>query len=125
MDISSALLDPELGCVSFTVERIRYTLSRGEITPHPSNISASGCIHPGPPEMVQLLPEEDKAREFIAIYTSTMLSKGENYGSTSFTAPDRIHYRDQTWRVVRVKKYHAFNYCQALAVLIDEGSGSS
>ncbi len=119
MDISSALFDPELGCVPFTVERIRYTLFRGETTPHPTNISAAGCIHPGPQEMVQLLPEEDKAREFIAIYTSTMLSKGENFGSASFTAPDRIYYRNQIWRVVRVKKYHAFNYCQALAVLTE------
>ncbi len=119
MDISSALLDPELGCVSFTVERITYRLSRGETVPSSRSFSASGCIHPGTPEMAQLLPEEEKTREFIAVYTSAMLSRGENFGGTTFTAPDRIHYRGQVWRVVRVRKWHAFNYCQALAVLAE------
>jgi len=35
-----------------------------------------GCIHPGTPEMIQLLPEEEKAEEFIAIYTDYPLSTG-------------------------------------------------
>ena len=120
MDISSALLDPELGCVPFTVERICYTLSRGETTPHPSNISAVGCIHPGPPEMVQLLPEEDRAEEFIVIYTDFALSLGKNDGGAEYTVPDRILWNGETWRVVRVRSYAMFGYVQGYAVKMNE-----
>ena len=82
---------------------------------------ALGCIHPGTPEMLQLLPEEEKAEEFIAIYTDYALSTGtpEDAGA-SFTAPDRIHWNNQTWRVVRVRDWQMFGYYQAYAVLMQE-----
>ena len=35
MDISSAIFDPELGCVAFTVERITYTRTRAGTTDGP------------------------------------------------------------------------------------------
>ena len=56
-----------------------------------------GCIHPGTPEMLQLLPEEEKNETFIAIYTDYPLSTGipEDVG-VSFTAPDRVHWNGQT-----------------------------
>jgi hypothetical protein len=38
----------------------------------------------------------------------------------SFTAPDRVHWNNQTWRVVRVRDWQAFHYTQAYAVLMHE-----
>ena len=120
-DISTALLDPELGCSSFIVDRITYTRSRSGTGASTRTAQAAGCIHPGTPEMLQLLPEEEKADTFIAIYTDYPLSTGtpEDAG-VSFVAPDRIHWNDQTWRVVRVRDWSQFGYYQAYAVLIDE-----
>ena len=83
MDISSAIFDPELGCTAFTVERITYTRSRSGTTSRSSTAQALGCIHPGTPEMLQLLPEEEKTDEFIAIYTDYALSTGTPEGSAS------------------------------------------
>ena len=122
MDIDSAILDPELGSVSFTVERITYTRSREGTTSGSTFSQARGCIHPGTPEMQQLLPQEEKNETFIVIYTDYVLSTGtpEEPGASSFTAPDRIHWNDQTWRVVRVRDWQMFGYCQAYAVLIKE-----
>ena len=120
-DITFALLDDELGAVSFSVERTTRHLSRGETTGTTRTLSAVGCIHPGPPEMVELLPAEERIRECIAVYTSTMLSAGENYGGATFTAADRILWNGSRWRVARVKSWPAFHYCQALAVRLDEG----
>ena len=156
MNITSAIFDPELGCTAFTVERITYTRSRTGTTSRSVTEQAMGCIHPGTPEMIQLLPEEEKAEEFIAIYTDYALSTGAAEdaganassivaaphsgdgsfqmtspptefppqaalgGSPSFTAPDRIHWNDQTWRVVRVRDWRSFGYCQAYAVLMHE-----
>ena len=122
MDISSAIFDPELGCTAFTVERITYTRSRSGTTSRSETAQARGCIHPGTPEMIQLLPEEEKNETFIAIYTDYALSTGtpEDAGA-SFVAPDRIHWNSQTWRVVRVRDWQMFGYYQAYAVLMREG----
>ena len=122
MDIISAILDPELGCTGFTVERITYTRSRSGTTSRSVTAQAQGCIHPGTPEMLQLLPEEEQAEEFIAVYTDYPLSTGvpETAGASSFTAPDRIHWTGKTWRVVRVRDWSVFGYYQAYAVKMEE-----
>ncbi len=122
MDISTALFTPELGCTSFTVDRITYTRSRSGSTSRTVTTQAQGCIHPGSPEMLQLLPEEEKTDQFIVIYTDYALSTGtqEATGASSFTAPDRIHWNSQSWRVVRVRDWRNFGYYQAYAVLMHE-----
>lgn len=122
METYSALFDPELGCTGFTVERITYTRSRAGTTSRSTTAQAVGCIHPGTPEMLQLLPEEEQAEEFIAVYTDYPLSTGvpETAGASSFTAPDRIHWTGKTWRVVRVRDWSVFGYYQAYAVKMEE-----
>ena len=121
MDITSAIFDPELGCTAFTVERITYTRIRSGTTSRSTTAQALGCIHPGTSEMIQLLPQEEREEQFIAIYTDYPLSTGtpEDAGA-SFTGPDRIHWNGQTWRVVRVRDWGAFGYYQAYAVLMRE-----
>ena len=123
MNMKPVILDPNLGCTAFTVERITYTRSRSGTTSRTVTIQAQGCIHPGTPEMLQLLPEEEKTDQFIAIYTDYVLSTGtpESSGASSFIAPDRIHWNNQTWRVIRVRDWKNFGYYQAYAVLIQEG----
>ena len=121
MDITSAIFDPELGCTAFTVERITYTRGRSGTTSRSTTAQAMGCIHPGTPEMVQLLPEEEREEQFIAIYTDYALSTGTPEGSgASFTGPDRVHWGGRTWRVVRVRDWQMFGYYQAYAVLMQE-----
>ena len=121
-DISTAIFDPEMGCTAFTVERITWTRSRSGTTSRTVTAQAMGCIHPGTPEMLQLLPEEEKAGEFITIYTDYPLSTGtsETPGASSFTGSDRILWNGRTWRVVRVRDWQPFGYVQAYAVLIEE-----
>ena len=123
MDITSAIFDPELGCTAFTVERITYTRIRSGTTSRSTTAQALGCIHPGTPEMIQLLPEEEKNEQFIAIYTDYPLSTGtpESTGA-SFIGPDRVYWGGQTWRVVRVRDWQMFGYYQAYAVLMRETS---
>ena len=117
MNITDAIFDPELGCTAFTVERITYTRSRSGTTSRSTTARAMGCIHPGTPEMIRLLPEEEREEQFIAIYTDYALSTGtpESTGA-SFMGPDRIHWNNQTWRVVRARDWQMFGYYQAYAV---------
>ena len=122
MDISSVIFDPELGCTAFTVERNTYTRSRQGTTSDVRIVQASGCIHPGTTETLKLLPEEERNDTFIVIYTDYPLSTGtpEDAGATSFSGADRVHWNGQIWRVVKVRDWQGFGYCQAFAVLINE-----
>ena len=122
MDITSAIFDPEMGCTGFTVERITYTRARSGTSSRSVTAQAMGCVHPGTPEMMQLLPEEEKSEEFIAVYTDYPLSTGvpEGTGASSFTGADRIHWNNRIWRVVKVRDWQSFGYFQAYAVVMHE-----
>ena len=110
MEISSAIMDPELGRSAFTVERLSYTRSASGTASRSQTYSALCCVHPGTPEMLQLLPEEERHEEFIAVYTGFALSAGENGGaggsgpavhsSTSISSPSsRGRKRGQVFSV--------------------------
>ena len=120
MQITEAITDPELGFTSFSVQRTTYRRQNGTSVPATQTLPASGCIHPGTPEMIQLLPEEERNEEFIAIYTDFALSLGENDGGATYTVPDRILWNGGTWRVVRVRSWEMFGYYQCLAVKMRE-----
>ena len=120
VDIASVLLDPELGSISFQVIRSTCTASRGTTSRTQVTLSANGCIHPGTPDMVDLLPEEERHKTFIAVYTSFPLSLGENQGGVTWTAADRIVYGGRIWKLVRLRDWSAFGYYQGLATLTDE-----
>ena len=120
-DISSVLFDPELGCTAVTVERITCIRSREGITSRSRTEQATGCVHPGTPEMLSLLPQEERQETFIVIYTDYALSTGTSgEDGVSFDAPDRIHWNGQAWRVVKVRNWQGFGYVQAWAVRIRE-----
>ena len=120
ISLTSALTDPELGFCAFSVQRITYTRQNGTSVPSSQTLSASGCIHPGTPEMLQLLPEEDRHEEFIVIYTDFSLSLGTNDGGATYTAPDRILWKGDAWRVVKIRDWGDFGYRQAMAIKMQE-----
>ena len=118
ISLTSVLADPEMGFTGFTVLRTSYRRQNGETVPSSQEFPASGCIHPGTPEMLQLLPEEERAEEFIVVYTEFPLSPGENDGGAEYSVPDRIQWNGETWRVVKVRDWGMFGYVQALAVRV-------
>ena len=120
MVITSAIMDQELGRSAFTVERLTYTRTAEGTTSRSATHQAMGCVHPGTPEMIQLLPEEERHETFIAIYTDFALSCGENDGGAEYSVPDRILWNGENWRVVRVRSWAMFGYVQALAVKMHE-----
>ena len=117
---SSALADPELGFTAFSVLRTTYRRQNGESVPSDQLLPASGCIHPGSQEMLQLLPEEERHEEFIAVYTAFPLSLGENPGGAEYSVPDRILWQGQEWRLARLRDWSALGYYQGLAVKTHE-----
>ena len=118
MSFLSILSDPNLGGTAFTVERSVYKRDRDEsrLIARAAN-PAVGCIHPGTPEQLSQLPEEDRADTFISVYTTYPLSLGGDDG-LSYSGPDRILWDDRTWRIVRLKAWTSFGFTHALAVLV-------
>ncbi len=120
MDISLALTDPDLGFTGFTVLRTAYRRENGTSVPSNEELPASGCIHPGTAETLELLPEENRHEDYIVIYTDFALSLGVNEGGAEYGVPDRIRWNRETWRVVRVRDWSGFGYRQVLAVKLHE-----
>ena len=118
-EISSALLDPELGAAAFQVVRPTVRVSQGTTERTTQVYSAAGCIHPGTPDMLKLLPGEERHETFIVVYTAFPLSLGENSGGTAYTAADRIAWNGKTWKLVGLQDWHAFGYCRGTAVLTE------
>ena len=120
IDLSAALTDPEMGFTAFTVQRYSYRRQNGQCIPFVQVLEASGCVHPGAPEMLQLLPEEDRHEEYIEVYTGFALNLGEDDGGVTYSTSDRILWNGSTWRVVKVRNWAGFGYVQALAVQMHE-----
>ena len=121
MDVTPAIFDNELGLTAFTVERITYTRTRTGTRSSSTTSQGLGSIHPGSPEMLQLLPEEERAKDFIVIYTDYALSVGDyNSAGTTYSGPDRISWGSKKWRVVQVRDWSMFGDYKALAVLVKE-----
>ena len=119
MNITDAIFDPELGMTSFSVSRLVYTRTPSGTTSQAATASALGTIHPAAAEELQLLPEEERGETAIVFHTDFALSTGSDRGKT-YTAPDRITWNGNTWRVVSVRDWSMFGYYKALAVRLNE-----
>lgn len=119
MNVNSAFLDPELGATSFDVQRITYYLNSSTSPSTETHSGVAGSIHPATQEILELLPEEERSEESIYIHTEFGLRMGKNNGETS-VAPDRIVWNGKTWRVVRIRDWSAFGFCEAIAVRMQE-----
>ena len=119
MNVTDAIMDPELGMTSFSVSRIVYTRTPSGTTAQTASASVLGTIHPAAAEELQLLPEEERSETAIVIHTDFALSTGEDRGKT-FTAPDRVAWNGNTYRVVSVRDWSMFGCFKASAVRLAE-----
>ena len=121
---SDILSDPLFGSEAFVIRRKTYNRSLGEaVLSGTEHISASGCIHPAGSVDLQLLPEEVRSEEVILVRSQVPLLTGSSDpASAAFTAPDEILRNGEVYRVIRVKDWSGFGFCQAWAVKQREGS---
>ncbi len=120
ISVRDVIQDANLGFTSFTVRRTTYHRRNGQTEPTERDLSAGGIIHPGPADQIQLLPEEERSETYIEIFTSFTLTTGENFGASVYTAPDRILWQNDVYRVIRVRSWQQAGYSQALAVMLHE-----
>ena len=114
MDLLDILMDPDMGGTAFVYERVTETVSaKGRAETSSALVSADGNIQPAPGRERELLPEGDRAKESILIFTPAELSAGG--GSIQ---ADLVHYRDGKYRVATAEAWreHA-GFTKAVAVL--------
>lgn len=118
MNLSRVVRSQALGAAPFIIERNAYLhqVPRA-VVDYSQQIMANGVIYPGNAEMIEQLPEEHKHDEFIVVFCDVHLSLGVKDGER-FTAPDRIHWNDQVWRLVRILNWGWHGYWEGLAVLL-------
>ncbi len=120
IDVAGIVRDAELGGTAFTVVRRIWRRKEGEsVLLSTVNAVTHGCVHPGTPETLRLLPEEDRKETVIVVYTPYPLCTGVNSGIT-WQAADEILYDSARWRVVQVKDWGTQGLVKALAVLMRE-----
>ena len=118
MNLSCVVQSKVLGATSFLVERNTFSHACGQTIPVSSEqITASGIIYPGTPDMIEQLPEEHRHEEFIVIFSTTELSLGSKDG-VRYTTPDRIHWDSRLWRLVKLRDWSRYGYWQGYAVLL-------
>ena len=70
--------------------------------------------------VLELLPEEYRHETVLIFHSPVSLSLGVRLDDMTFTAPDRILFRFQTYLVISVRDWSSFGFCKALAVLRKE-----
>ena len=105
MDLSSVLMDSELGGTSFFVSRKSYIREMGEVVPSSvEGFDAEGNIQPASSEDLMLFPQEERTEEMIIILSPFHFRLGEDHG-TSFTSADMVTWNEKKYRVVKVKNW--------------------
>ena len=119
LNMSAIVNSSVLGATSFLLERSTFSHAGGQTLPvSTEQITSSGIICPGTPDMIEQLPEEHRHEEFIVVFSTMELSLGTKDG-VRYTAPDRIHWVGRLWRLVRLRDWSRYGYWQGLAIKIN------
>lgn len=118
LDVSYLLDDPDF-CVAFAIERCTEAVDdkgRGELTREV--IPWQGVIQPATPHELERLPEADRDKETITVYSREPLRPGQR---PEGTAPDIILWHARRYEVTSVEAW--IGYVRALATLLPETPG--
>lgn len=111
MILSHLLSARSLGAAPFTVYRRTGAWTRGTFAASESPVFALGVIQPAGADALDQLPEGDRMQSAVTVYTAFPL-----YEAAQDQPADEIEWRGARYRVVRVTRWDAYGYTQAVAV---------
>ena len=116
IDLADTILDPDMGAVTFTYERISEVVDDyGRSQTTTARIDTVGNIQPAPGKERELLPEADRLKETLLIFATVPLLAGEN----DDTKADRVFYKNTAYRVRLAEAWSEHGIYKALAVKED------
>lgn len=110
MNIATLLCDP-MFCEPFDVLHNVEALVKGRATVSVQIVPAIGVIQPAQGKDLERLPEGDRDKETIAVYTKTSLAVGEGGGRAK---ADAVSWGGGTYTVTSVEAWPMYGYCKAL-----------
>lgn len=110
MDMSPLLRDPAF-CEPFDVLHRVEALLRGRAVISVMEEPALGVIQPAQGKDLERLPEADRDKETIAVFTDMQLSVGEEDGPTK---ADGVRWNGGIYTVTSVEAWPKYGYCKAL-----------
>lgn len=119
LDISFLLSDPDF-CAAFTVERcVESVDDKGRAQLVSDTVPWRGVVQPATPRELERLPEGDRDRESITVYSRDPLRMGQRPASDSGgPAADVILWQGQRYEVASVEPWSG--YVRVLATLLPE-----
>lgn len=116
MDVSFLLDDPDF-CMVFTVlRRSEAVNSKGRAEHAEERLHMTGVVQPASPREREVLPEGDRDRETLVLYTRRPLRVGS---PADGTAPDCVLYGGARYAVAAVETWQG--YTRALAQRMRDG----
>lgn len=114
-DMSELLLDPDF-VTDFKVKTTSgHRVRGGQWVETAIVVDRHGVIQPAAPKDTQFLPEGDRSRQAIKVYSNEYLSTSDERVPK---LGDKITWHDDEHRIVSVKDWSQYGYWQALAVQI-------
>lgn len=120
-EVIELLDDPDLGGgVVFTVKRTtrkRSLISTDTLTT--DYLRGTGNIQPAQPDDIQLLPDENKHKKVIVIYSTFNFQLGED-GDAKHTEADVVLFDGHAWDVLQVNNWSKWGFHVAYATVREE-----
>lgn len=111
-DMVDLVTDPELGAGPFQWVRLTETVNeRGRAELASETHDGMGIIQPAPGKELERLPEADRGKDTIEVFTPAALTAGG-----AGMKPDRILHNGGTYRVSLAEAWPTAGYTKALAV---------
>lgn len=110
MNIAQLLCDP-MFCEPFEVLHSVEILVKGRASISMQAEPAIGVVQPAQAKDLERLPEGDRDKETIAVYTQSPLSVGEGEGPTK---ADAIRFNEALYTVTSVEAWPKYRYYKAL-----------
>lgn len=112
MDLSVLLTDPDFARPFAVIRRTERVDERGRADYAQERFDALGSIQPATPKELERLPEGDRHKETVAVFTATALRAGDE---ETGTAPDWLERHGALYEVTSLDNWTTEGFCHALA----------
>ena len=110
-DVTSLLLDPDLGAQSVTVKRTTGLWQGGRFVPQTTtSFQAVGNLQPATPEQLEFFPEGERREGQMVFYTKTTL-----YLTEGNEVSDVLVWRGEEYKIINLNRWQDWGFNIAYA----------
>lgn len=111
LELSLLLHDPDFSRPFVVLRRTERVDEHGRAEFAEERLDAEGAIQPATPKELERLPEGDRHKETLAVFTAFPLRAGDEAAGA---APDRIEWRGEWFEVAALDAWGLDGFCHAV-----------